>query len=428
MYSKAFWFVGASLLCLTCQAQQGPSLVEVTPVVERKVATGQVFVGTAIPTRRVTIGSAVDGRVTDLFFREGYRVKKDDALVQLLTETIKLEIEAAKAELKLRRDELAELENGTRPSEKQQMKARMERSRISYEFLEKEGKRLARLHEQNATTASGLDRAITAALEAREQYDEAKAAYQLAVDGPRLERIEQARAQVAMQDALVRRLEDQMKKYTIKTRFTGYIAVKHTEAGAWLSRGDPVAEVVELDNIDIGAKVVERQIPYVNIGDSVRVEIPALPNHTFTGKVGTIIPQADLRSRTFPVSIRVANVIDKKGQPLIKAGMLARVTLATGQQEKALLVPKDALVLGGREAMVWIIDPKTAKPGPDQTLQGAAFPVPVQLGVADGDLIQVIGNISSAHLVVVRGNERIPLNPKTQSGQVAWKTNGPKSK
>ena len=46
-------------------------------------------------------------------------------LAQLLTDTIKLEIAAAQAELNLRKEELAELQNGTRPAEIEQAKARM---------------------------------------------------------------------------------------------------------------------------------------------------------------------------------------------------------------------------------------------------------------------------------------------------------------
>ena len=46
-------------------------------------------------------------------------------LAQLLTETIQLEIAAAEAELELRKQQLAELENGTRPEEIEQTKARM---------------------------------------------------------------------------------------------------------------------------------------------------------------------------------------------------------------------------------------------------------------------------------------------------------------
>ena len=43
---------------------------------------------------------------------------KGETLAQLLTDTIALEVQAAEADLELRRQALAELENGTRPDER----------------------------------------------------------------------------------------------------------------------------------------------------------------------------------------------------------------------------------------------------------------------------------------------------------------------
>ena len=199
----------ASLGCeVSVYAQGGPALVEVVPVIEREVASGQTFVGTVTPPRRAVIGSAVDGRVVEVLIDEGDRVEKDQPLAQLLTATIELEKEAAEAELELRREQLNEMENGSLPAEIEQTRARMERARVTAEFLQKDLQRLSQLIQRNATSASELDAARSSALAAEEEYEDAKASYQLIVDGPRPERIAQARAQVAIQDAIVERLGD----------------------------------------------------------------------------------------------------------------------------------------------------------------------------------------------------------------------------
>jgi multidrug efflux pump subunit AcrA (membrane-fusion protein) len=123
----------------------------------------------------------------------------------------------------------------------------------------------------------------------------------------------------------------------------------------------------------------------------------------FTGEVVAIVPQADVQARTFPVKVRVHN--ETTGDvPLLKAGMYARAMLSTGAKRSALLVPKDALVLGGQQPVVYIVESADGK-------QGTASPVPVRLGVADGSLIQVIGPIAPNQLVVVQGNERLMPMP-----------------
>ena len=54
------------------------------------------------------------------------------------------------------------------------------------------------------------------------------------------EKIAQAQARLMVQQAMVDRLKDQIKKHTIIARFDGYVTAEFTEVGAWLGRGDPV--------------------------------------------------------------------------------------------------------------------------------------------------------------------------------------------
>jgi hypothetical protein len=100
--------------------------------------------------------------------------------------------------------------------------------------------------------------------------------------------------------------------------------------------------------------------------------------------------------------------------------MLARVTLSTGPKAQASLVPKDALVLGGPQPLIWLVDPSTVSSTGDGMRQGNAIAAVVQLGVAEGQLIQVIGAIPSGSLVVVKGNERIIGSRTGEPSQVVW--------
>ena len=104
----------------------------------------------------------------------------------------------------------------------------------------------------------------------------------------------------------------------------------------------------------------------------------------------------------------------------ILAGMLGHVSLVTEGSEAALLLPKDALVLGGPQPRVMVIDAKPgdgkATPATDGMLTGQARSVAVTLGVTRGSLIQVQGDIHPDDRVVTRGNERL------RDGQwVTWK-------
>jgi RND family efflux transporter MFP subunit len=380
----------------------GLSAVIGAPVIEREIAASQTFVGTVMPLKKAIVGSAVDGRVVEFPLNEGDRVEQGQPLAQLLTDTIKLEIATAEAELALRQQQLAELENGTRPEEIEQAKARMLAAQGRVKYADARRVRADNLNRTGgAMSDEERDEIYALAIEAEQSYLELKAAYELAVEGPRKEQIAQARAQVAMSQATVERLKDQLTKHTIVARFPGYVTAEHTEVGQWVKQGDPVAEVSGLDEVEVTAYVVEQYVPHVRTGMQVSVELPALAGRDFTGVVSAVVPQADVQARTFPVKVRVKNEM-AGDEPLIKSGMYARVKLPTGARQMASLVPKDALVLGGPQPTVFVVDlaaPKAQK--------GKVRPVPVHLGNADGSWIQVTGDVAPGQVVVVQGNERL---------------------
>lgn len=380
---------------------QPPASVGVAYVVEREVVRGRPFVGTVMPMRASTVGSAVDGRVIDFPVNEGDRVEAGQTLARLKTETIGSEVAAARAEWQLRREELRELQNGTRPEEVEQAKATMLASKARMEYAAKEFDRVRRLYEQGSAANDELDAAIADNDEAHQRYLEAKAAYELAVAGARVERIAQAEARVAAAEQNALRLEDMLRKHTIVAPFAGYIVSEGTEIGEWVSSGQAVADVVELDVVEVRVLVVEDDIAALRLGAEARVEIPALPGGAMTGVVVKIVPQADLRSRSFPVHIRVENEIEN-GHPRIKAGMLARAVLPVGEPAIATLVNKDAIVLGGSAPVVFVVET-----GDDESGTRTVRPVTVELGVAEAGLIEVIGDLRVGQEIVTEGNERL---------------------
>lgn len=378
------------------------SPVEVDRVQQREVAAGQTFVGTVFPLKRSAVGSAVDGRVVDYPIEIGLRVKKGEALCQLLTETIDLQISAGEAELELKSFELAELENGTRPEEIEQAKARMESAQSVKQYAAARYKRAVALAEQGQTlTKEQLEQTQSAAVEAEKTFHMEEMAYQLAKIGPREEKKKQAEAKRAAQAHLVQQLKDQLRKHTMIAPFDGYVVTENTEVGEWVSRSQVVATIVHLDTVEIEAHVLDAHIDHVRQGMSVRVEVPAANPPLFVGTVSSVVPEADMKSRTFPVKVQVPNTIRDDG-PVLKSGMLARVTLPTGTPAKSQLVPKDAVVFGGPTPMVYVVD---AEAGQDEL--GKVRPVPVQLGVADGKWLAVSGELKLNQMVVVLGNERL---------------------
>ncbi len=393
------WLILSATYPLQAQ-QQGPVPVAAATVTQQSIARGKLFVGSIVPLRESTVGSTVEDRLEALLVQEGARVSAGQPLAKLRSRSLELQIVAAEAQLEALEQQLAELENGSRPEEIERGEAELAQSIALRSYAISRRRRVEELVRKRAESSEVLDEAVSNAEAAEEAVRSSEAALKLLKAGPRAEQIAIAKANVEAQQGRVDLLRDQLNQHTILSPFDGYVTVEHTEVGQWVGRGDPVVGLVELVQVDVEVKVPEDDIRFISPGTSARVDVAALPDRSLNGEVALVVPRADLRSRTFPVKVRVQNE-ETAGNPLLKAGMIARVTLPVGREHTALLVPKDALVLGGPSPLVFVIDPESA------SRLGTVRPVAVVPGVAEGDLIEVDGELKNGELVVVQGNERL---------------------
>ena len=315
-----------------------PALVQVSTVVERVVVTRVILVGSAEPWSETVVASEEAGLVRKMLVDVGDKVTKNQTLCIQDASQLSLKIEAARAIV------AEAAANQTR--------------------ADREWERLKQLYSIKSVS--------------KKAYEDAQFEAEAAV-----KRV--ARLQVELFTLL-----DQVKKKVVYAPVSGSVVERHTLVGQWLSKGDPVVTLTVLNPIRVMVPVPERYVSRIKKGDSSEVTFDALRGRTFKGVIDAIIPKADRAGRTFPVRIEIPN---SKGT--IKAGMLGRATLAVGDPHKALLVPKDALVLSGTGKSVYVIN--------DQT----AHLVSVKTGPAHGSLIEVEGNLKAGQRVVVRGNERL---------------------
>lgn len=422
-------------------AQQGrpASPVVVSKVVSARQAASKSFVGTLVPIRKSIVGSAVDGRVVNVFVDEGDPVTMREAttdsaagelpaddwttlgqpVVQLRTVSLDIEIDAAEIELRTREQAEKELQQ-TLPTEIDSAQAAVAEIKARLKYSEDNFKRLQNL-EKSGGGISGreIDEAYST-YSSQSQLNIAAQTLLTKLTVTRESRLSQARASVEAQQAEIRRLKELREKYTIRAPFSGYVTSKMTEVGQWVARGEAVMEIVQLDPIELMINV-----PQSYIGElqnslersrgaqrqfAVQVMVDDV-SQLLVGEVVRIVPQADLRSRSFPVKIRVRNPSSEFGH-LLKSGMLARASLFIGSDDEILLVKKDALVLGGRFPRVFVVRDDPA------TQQKIVVPVGIEVGAAVEDWIEVRGGLAAGDQVVVEGNERLGPGQNVQIASV----------
>jgi len=321
---------------------QGPPAVpvEVAPVVERAVEQEIQAVGTVEANLTTTVSAEVAGAVARFDLREGEHLAKGQVLARLRRSDLEIGLKEAQANL----------------DEKRALFVRAEQDHQRFQALFTEG----------AISAAELDRVGAAARAAKAQKESAEEA--------------------------LRRVADQLRRTTVVAPFSGYLVKKHAEVGQWIEEGGKVAELVDIDIVYAVIPVNERDIGRVRHGNEATLTVDTYPGRVFRGRVTHIVPQADVTSRNFPVRIKVDNLPDR----LLKAGMFARVAVRYGDPRRSLFIPKDAVVIRGRDQVVFVVQ------------DGKVRMLPVKAGRPYEGFTEVVeGSLKSGDTVVVTGNESL---------------------
>lgn len=381
----------------------GPAPVRVVAVAKREVAQSIPAIGTVMPVEVSRVATGVAGLVEEVPVREGAAVKQNDLLAQLRTVRAEIEIAEAEATLAQKQQLLTEMEAGLRPEEVAQAEARMNSANAEANYSKTQAARIEELFARNNRTVTDRERdeAQYQAERTRQAYLEAKADYELKKSGNRVEQIAAAKATADAQQRVVERLQDDLKKMSIRAPFTGFVVVKQVEVGEWLPIGAPVVVVSRLDEVEVNVNIEESFIHEVSIGETVDVRFDALGGKSIPAVVREIVPRSQwaVGSRSFPVILRIQNTITD-GRPLLSEGMVAKVQFR-GTPHEALLAHKDAVVRTSGKPVVFVAerepDGKTAK----------VRAVPVKEGISDGLFIEVTGDLADGDLLVTEGAEQL---------------------
>jgi multidrug efflux pump subunit AcrA (membrane-fusion protein) len=190
-----------------------------------------------------------------------------------------------------------------------------DQAQVSAALQQVESARAALERTRRPASAFDIAQAQAQVVEAQAQLDALKA-------GPRSQQLDAARAQVAAAQAQVQAIETQMKKLTLQAPITGTVSKLNVHAGEWVTPGQPVAVLADLDHLRVETTdLSERDIPRVKLGQPVTVFVKAL-NQDVAGRVSEISPLAD----TLGGDVVYKTTIDLDTRPAdLRAGMSVEV-------------------------------------------------------------------------------------------------------
>jgi len=282
------------------------------------------------PAHQILVSPKVSGMVVHLNVEEGLRVQKGTVLAEIEETEYRAQFNRSSATLELQKQKLLELERGYRKEEIEQSKAELAEAKETLNELTRDFQRIKGLRDKNASSEQALTQAESAYLAQQQRVARLSYALELMHVGPRVERIDAARAEVQQAEADVARTRWQLDNCTIRAPISGTILKKNAEEGNIVN---PIAfngsfslcEMADLSDLEVELDIQERDISKVFSGQRCKVRAEAFPNRVYEASVSRLMPIADRAKGAVPVRVKLTVPAEEEGVYL-KPEMGALVT------------------------------------------------------------------------------------------------------
>jgi len=366
---------GAALLViviLMSMISSGRKGVQVqTDTVERiEELTSKVTASGEIRAKRfVDLQAEVTGIITELYVHEGDSVKEGDMLLQIdpiqpeterdiaesqyqqsVMEVRNREIEISNAELQLERDKAA----------LNQARAELQQKQDDYQRQQNSFRRKQKLHEEGLLSRDDYEIAMNLFNSAKIYLEIQKESIkqresQIDVSANNIEKmklsLDSAMQTEKQRKASLIRAKDSLDDATIKSPLEGVITSLTKEKGERAVPGNfntpeaTIMTIADLSTIQAELKVDETEIVSLSLGDYAEVEVDALPDILFKGKVteignSPISGGSQQEAKDFKVVVTLEDP-----SPKLRPGMSCTSDITTDTRNEVLAIPIQALTI-----------------------------------------------------------------------------------
>ncbi len=274
--------------------------------------------GYIIPVHQILVSPKVNGMIVRLPIQEGMRVKKGDVVAELEDTDYRADYEHAVACVEAARQRLLELQRGNRPEEISEAKAELAECEAQLEQLKTEYQRAKDLLPRKAISQQDYEVAESQYWAMFRRVERLRFALKLMKDGPRIERIDNARAELRQMEADVAKNKWRLDNCTIRAPVSGTILKKNAEEGNVVN---PIAfngsfslcEMADLSDLEVDLSIQERDVARVFKGQKCKIRAEAYPERTYEGYVSRLMPIADRAKGAVPVRVKVAVPAEEEG-------------------------------------------------------------------------------------------------------------------
>ncbi|KPK77126.1 MAG: hypothetical protein AMJ89_02995 [candidate division Zixibacteria bacterium SM23_73] len=177
----------------------------------------------------------------------------------------------------------------------------------------------------------------------------------------------------------------------------GIVGIVYMDKGARVNPPDPspsmgtaLVRIVNMDTVKVVVNVIEKDLSKIKEGKQARIRVQAYPDGAFKGRVTLVSPTVNPMTRTASVEITIPN----PGHQL-RPGMFAEAEIIIRKTDHAILIPAYAVLeKSDTKKVLTVVD-------------GKAIAKLIELGVDQGDLVEVKGGLEVGDTLIVAGHHKI---------------------
>jgi multidrug efflux pump subunit AcrA (membrane-fusion protein) len=345
--------------------------------------------GSLAGDQQTDVAPSIAGKVVAVGVDLGSFVKRGQMIVQLDDVDLKLRVQQAQAQLDQAKAALRQAEEkiGLKPNQSfdPNQVPDVANARVAFEFADKNLRRAEKLIESGDVSRSFFD-------DQKAKRDQAKEQYEAALSQARqnFAAVGNARANVANAESQLNLARQNLSYARVFSPIDGYVAERSADVGEYVSTTGKVATIVKINPVRIRIDVPEQAIPEVQVGQSVSLTTTAWPDKNFSGRVARISPTVTTNSRTLAVEAEIEN-----SSGTLKPGQFATVRILQSRPQPAVLIPARSVKTEAGANRVFVVK------------NGRAEQRVVQLGLTEGDLIEVKSGVAADELVATSNLDQL---------------------
>jgi len=251
-----------------------------------------------VDIRTVNLGFRVDGRLASLTVDEGDPIQPGQLLGKLDDAPYINALQQAQANVASAQAKLALLLAGYRAEEIAQVRSEVAQRLSAFNYADSFFKRQQGLWAKTATSADALEDARTSRNQAQANLQASKDKLSQYLSGNRPQEIEEAKANLAQNEAALAQAQLNLHDTTLVSPSAGTVLTRAIEPGTMLSAGGTVFTLSLTRPVWVRAYVNESSLDKAVPGAELEIYTDGRPNKPYHGKIGFVSPTAEFTPKS----------------------------------------------------------------------------------------------------------------------------------